>query len=316
MSELRGRSNDRIEDWLHFRWPYPQWAQTDYRPQPQGAIAVFSFIGDQSEEHNAEHDDILAEIWTAEDSLPRPNRANLTSWTKEDVNAWVDRCEDFFATPVRQIGVDPRGSYDNLIAITNVAAKANLNSLYVSQHSWQDANIGDFNKELFPEGAQQALEWRKLCDSHGISIFFHGFSHLIRKADPYYGRNAVDDELAKCARGVLLEDVPAEAMGATFLVEPDWNYYLGMKEGMLPFYKTPKRSNGGNGGTFPPYYEGLSSVISLNKNLYKYTVCTTPDNKWKIFIDDGRWARPSTTPLSDHKKGDTVEFILTSANGN
>jgi hypothetical protein len=119
----------------------------------------------------------------------------------------------------------------------------------------------------------------------------------------------------------LLHDVPAKAEGLTILVEPDWDYVIGMKEGMLPFYDInklpqPQDYNGGLGGTFPPYYEGMSSLISLDRNLYKYTVSVTPDNKWKVVLAKGRWALQSSTPLVDHKAGDTVEFILTNANGN
>jgi len=320
MSELKGRWNNSIGNGAHFRWPYPQWAQTDNRPQPQGAVAVFGFASD------AEHDDILADIWVAEESLPRPNRANRTSWTRDDVDAWVDECETFYGTPWRTLNFDPQGNLDpqqqyaNLYTAADLAHEGGLNAIYLSQHSWQAASIGTFNPKLFPKGRDDAIAWRQYCDDRGISLKFHGFSHLIRKVDPDYGRGVVHEELAKSARGTLLQDVPAEAKGLTILVEPDWDYYLGMKEGMLPFYDInklpePRDYNGGLGGTFPPYYEGMSSLISLNKNLYRYTASVTPDNKWAIELDDDNWARPSTTPLVDHKAGDPVEFILASGNG-
>merc|ERR1711862_382352 len=77
-----------------------------------------------------------------------------------------------------------------------------------------------------------------------------------------------------------------------------------------------RKSNGGLGANYPPYYEKMSSRISLDKNLYKYTATLTSDNKWKIVIGkDGR-SRSSTTPLVDHKKGTKVKFVLMSNSGN
>ncbi len=314
MSELNTRSPWSIGNNSTFYWPYPQWAQTTDRPQPQGMIGVFGFTSD------TEHDDILADIWAAEPSLPRPNRANQSTWTKADVLAWVDRWVVEQGYAKRMLSVDPSGSYESLMAITHLAGQAGMNHVYLSQHSWQDDNIGDFNSSLFPQGVADAEVWKTLCDSYGIGISFHGFSHLIRKVDPYYGRGVVHDELARSAAGTLLEDVPAEAKGYTFLVQPDWDYYLGMKEGMLPFYNIndldpPQDFNGGLGGTFPPYYEGMRAVINLNKNLYKCSVSLTASNQWQVTLADDAWARVSTTPLVNHYANDPVDFILQSANG-
>ena len=325
MSELKGRWNSFTSNSSFFSWPYPQWAQTKDRPQPQGLVGVFAFQDDK------EHDDILADIWVAEPSLPRPNRANLKSWTRKDVDAWVDECEKFYATPLRTFNFSPikktndgRGwgfAPETLFPAADLAAKGGMNSIYMSQHHWQDNNISQLSPATFPGGREQGIAWRKHCDKLGIRLQFHGFSHLIRKPDPNYGWKVIHKDLAKSARGTLLQDVPAEAQGMTILVEPDWDYHIGMKQGMLPFYNInklprPRDYNGAVGGTFPPYYENMASLISLNKNLYKYTVELTPDNKWKIKLAKGRWARPSKTPLVEHKKGDTVDFVLTNANGN
>ena len=325
MSELKARWNYRTENGAHFRWPYPQWAQTDYRPQPQGSVAVFGSTSD------AEHDDILSDLWVAEPSLPRPNRAKRRSWTRADVDAWVDECEAYYGRPWRMFALSPTTRKDTgrgwafdpgaLYPAADLAAAAGLNGIYMSQHHWQGHNIGDFNLKVFPGGRQKAIAWRKHCDSLGIHLHFHGFSHLIRKTDPDYGWAAVHDELAKSARGTLLQNLPAEAKGLTVLVDPDWDYHPGMKEGMLPFYDInklpePRDYNGGVGGTFPPYYENMASLVSLNRNLYRYTATVTPEKKWRIVLGDGPRARVSRTPLVNHKVGDRVDFILTNKNGN
>lgn len=314
MSELAVRTPYFIGNGAHFRWPYPQWAQTTDRPQAQGAIAVYGFIGDD------DHDDILTDIWVAEDSLPRPNRANQPTWTRADVEAWLNRWEAEQGHAKRQLSIDPKGNYDNLMAMTHLAGQAGMNHIYLSQHSWQGDNIRDFSSSTFPQGFTDAEAWRAVCDAYGIGISLHGFSHLIRKADEIYGRGGVSDDLARSAGGTLLQDVPAEAMGETFLVDPDWDYVLGMKEGMLPFYDinslpNPQDFNGGLGGTYAPYYENMKVVINLNKNLYQCTVSLTADNKWQVTLDNKSGARVSTTPLVEHSAGDAVDFVLMNAGG-
>merc|ERR1719232_1923370 len=87
---------------------------------------------------------------------------------------------------------------------------------------------------------------------------------------------------------------------------------------MLPFYNVNKmkeigNSNGGLGGNYPPYYESMSSRISLDKNLYRYTATVTSDNKWNIVLGTDR---TSTTPLVDHTNGTYIKFILMSNSGN
>jgi len=93
-----------------------------------------------------------------------------------------------------------------------------------------------------------------------------------------------------------------------------------MKVGMLPFYDVRtipgiKVSNGGLGAHYPPYYEQLSSRISLDKNVYKYTATLVSGNKWKIVLGNDKWSRVSQTPLVDHKRLSRVKFILMSNNG-
>jgi len=52
-------------DLATFYWPYPQYAQTDDWPQPQGAVALFPSRSD------AEHDKILVDVRVGEPTLQR-----------------------------------------------------------------------------------------------------------------------------------------------------------------------------------------------------------------------------------------------------
>ena len=56
MSELP-KGPFKVDDGSNFFWPYAHFSQTTDRPQPQAAVAVYGFVGDE------EHDDILTDIW-------------------------------------------------------------------------------------------------------------------------------------------------------------------------------------------------------------------------------------------------------------
>ncbi len=315
MSELNTRWPWHNANGADFHWPYAQWAQTTDRPQPQGAVAVFSFLND------TQHDDILTDIWVGEPSLPRPNTKDVASpfqtWTRADVTAWLDRWVNEQGYPRRTLSFDPSGSLANLYTAANYAYSNGMNRIYLSQHSWQGDNIGKYDGSLFPNGRTDAIAWKQYCDARGIALDFHGFSDLILLTDSDYGRGVIDDDLGRSARGTLLQDVPADATGQTILVQPDLDYYLGMKPGMLPFYlvdqlPAPLGFIDGYGHTFPPYYVLMDSLVSIGRNLYQYTVSMTTNNEWQVVLG----ARKSTTPLVAHHAGDPVDFILMSPNQN
>jgi hypothetical protein len=304
-SELNTRNPHKTENGAAFRWPYPQWSQTDDRPQPQGLVAVFGFISDD------EHDDILTDIWAAEETLPRPNRAKLTSWTRADVTAWLDRWETEMAKPWREFSFSAQGEYENLFRIADVAQAGGLNRIYLHNFEWQGNSPGTPNEKLFPNGASDVVKWRDYCDARGIDLRLHGFGPMIQADDPKYGRLAQPDGLARSARGTLLKDVTKDER--TLLVKPDLSLWPGLKPGMLPHYQFPPwgTSNGGLGNAFPPYYESNGSCVRINGQLYSYTAKLSPDDLWQVTL---------TRPLPglafvDHSAGDLVEFIVMGSGG-
>ena len=116
MAELQG-GPFKVDDGSYFSYPYPHFAQTNDRPQPQGAVAVYGFVGDE------EHDDILTDIWVSEPSLPRPNRANLKSWTRADALAWLDRWVDEMGKPRRTLSSIAQEKPENLYKLADIAEK-------------------------------------------------------------------------------------------------------------------------------------------------------------------------------------------------
>ena len=305
MVELSTRSPFKIDSGSYFSWPYPQWSQTDDRPQPQGAVAVFAFTND------AEYDDILADIWVAEESLPRPNRASLASWTKEDVWAWLDIWEADEGTPRKILSFSPKQNPDHLYAAADIAYAGGLNRIYLHNADWQGNSQGDANAAHFPRGSDDVIAWRKYCEVREIDIYLHGFGQMVQFDDPKYGRFVQHEGLARSARGTLVNNVTSS--DTTLLVEPNLDFYIGMKAGMLPHYTQPPwgTTNSGLGNSFPPYYESNSSCIRINENLYNYTVELTVDNQWEIEIGNPL----AGFNMENHTAGDSVEFMVMGAGG-
>lgn len=300
-SEINSRAPFSISNGFAFKWPYPQWSQTDDRPQPQGLVGVFGFASDE------EFDDILSDIWVSEPSLPRPNRANLKSWTRADVDAWLDNWIEKLGQPWRMFSFSHNGNSENLYRIVEVAQKAGVNRIKLhNRGGWQGDSPGSFDKSVFKNGAADARKWADYCNEHGVDVHLHGFGQVIQYDDPKYGRFVLHDGLARSAQGTLLNDV---ALGETvLLVEPDLTFWPGMQLGMLPYYGKPPwgSSNGGYGTAFPPYYESNAGSLKIGKSLYSYGVKLTPDNRWEVTLGKKR-VGPETSVL---KKGSLVEFMV------
>ena len=289
---------------IFFCWPYPMWSQTEDRPQPQGMASVFGFAGD------AEHDDILADVWAGEPTLPRPNRAQLTSWTRADVNAWLDRWIAEVGKPWKEASFSPHKDPKNLYGMADVAAESGITKIGLHPFDWQGTTKGEPSPHLFPKGAEDAVKWREYCDTRGIRLHFHGFGAIVRSNDSKYGLGVMPDDLAKSARGTLVKDITEDQ--TTILVKPDLDFYPWMKPGMPPFARPLwGNSNSGFGTTFPPYLEGNNSLISIDKTPYGYSATLTEDNLWKIEL--GGPFRGHTRKA--HKAGDIVDFIAIGSGG-
>lgn len=179
-----------------FFWPYPEWAQTTDRPQPQGAIAIFDFASD------AEHDDILTDIWASEPSLPRPNRANLKSWTRSDVDSWMNRWVDEMSQPIRSFSIEPQDA-QNLYKMVDIAEKNGINMIKLHNFLWQGDSVGLPHREFFPNGVEDVIKFREYCHARGVKIKLHGFGGVYLATDKKYGRTVIPDGIVRSARGNL-----------------------------------------------------------------------------------------------------------------
>lgn len=283
------------DDGSYFSWAYPHFAQTTDRPQPQGAAAFYGFVGDE------EYDDILTDIWVAEPSLPRPNRANLKSWTKADALAWLDRWVAEMDKPRLMYSCTAGGKPENLYKLTDLAAKHGINTIYLHNWEWQGDSLGLPNKDLFPNGVEDVVKWREYCRARGIHFNLHGFGGVFMATDTKYGRGVVPDGLARSARGALVNDF--EAGQKEILVKPDFDFYLSMKPGLPPVAApTTWRYT-----ALPPYMSN-EALLNINKSLWEFDAKVTKDNLWKITL--GKHIGGSRAP-SSAKAGDVVDFIVT-----
>ena len=322
MTELNGRVSSRLSHGAAFSWPYPQWAQTEYRPQPQGIVAIYDLKSDQ------EHDDVLADIWVAEPTLPRPNRANLIRWTRTEVDAWLDHWIKVMSRPKLIVDFSPLGSPESLYKIVDLMSTSGMNRIALHNFNWQGMTPGVPNKDNFPNGVEDAIRFRKYCHERGIDMHFHGFGALIRTEDYKYGRKALShakgkdlefllDGFGKTARGTLLHDIPKTDPRSTqrikALIKPDLDYYPGLKPGMKPYYNPPPwgNKNSGYGNTFPPYMEKTPSAVVIGNKAYSYRnkahhydLTVTEDGNWECYLT------PFRNVPEGHKAGEKVYFTL------
>ena len=284
-------------------WPYAQYGQKDAfvypdsqtttNIQPMGAIAIFSST------NSAQHDDILLDIWGGEPSLPRPNRANLKSWTRTDAAAWLDRWERELPA-VRMLMFCPRDLND-LYQVAGLMSSDGLNSLYLFFQYWEGNAMADVNTNLFPKGVPDLVAFKDYCAQRGITLQFHANSCFVKLNDVTYGAlspSGFSPSLARYASGRLL--TPANLSATSFEVQ--------VGPGCQPLSAPPPW--GDYSIYYPPYYPSwISSCISISNDLFtSYTVQVTSPTTWAV----SGLVRNSPNPawVNDHAVGSQVDFLL------
>ncbi|HWD94307.1 MAG TPA: LamG-like jellyroll fold domain-containing protein [Verrucomicrobiae bacterium] len=282
-------------------WPYIQYAQmgaytgpdsqTTNNLQPMGAVAIFSSRSD------AEHDDILLDVWGAEPTLPIPNRANRTNWTRADAVAWLDRFERELP-PMRQLSFTPNNLND-LYQCADFLFQNGLNTLYLFPEFWQGRTIGSVNTNLFPNGLAGLTAFEQYCAQRGIRLDFHNFACGIDFGDPVYGAlspTGPDPGLARFGTGTLVNGIASGSTSASVQVDPasqvmvappPWGDYLSY---------------------YPPYYFSIfSPVININDDLMFGSVQAVNSTHWTVSgISHTGWEQYG----ENHPAGSHVDFLL------
>ena len=276
-------------------WPSVQYSQTNAfvypnglttnNIQPMGAAAIFPSTG------SAQHDDILLDIWSGEPSLPRPNRANLTSWTRADASAWLDRFERELP-PSRAVMFAPN-TLSDLYKVADIMFTNKLNSLYLFHPYWQGSNpaINGLNPVLFPNGAADLTLLQQYCAQRGISLWFHGNAGYVNVGDTIWGDyspTGLSSNLSRCATGTLLNSITGSS--TSFDVQPD--------PGCQPFTTgTPSP---------PDYPSDFSSYVSISNDLCTYSLTVVSPTDWQItgfnHVGSSQWSK-------NHAAGSRVDFL-------
>ena len=288
-------------------WPSAQYGQTNAfvypngqttnNFQPMGAVALFPSTSP------AQHDDILLDVWGGEPSLPRPNRANLTSWTRNDAAAWLDRFERELP-PARLLMFAPN-SLSELYQVANIMFTNGLNGLYLFNQYWQgnaaQTQIDTVNAAMFPRGLPDLLAFEQYCAQRGISLYFHANSGGLRMDDPTYGDyspTGLSPSLARFATGTLLTAVNGSSTSFDVLMDP----------GCRPFAAPPPW--GDYNIYYPPYYPGwFSSCVSISNDLFSsYSVQVTGPTNWSVSglarkVVNNAW-------VQNHPVGSRVDFLV------
>ena len=275
-------------------WPYVQYSQTTDRPQPMGAVAIFPSTS------TAEHDDILLDIWAGEPTTPRPNRANVTSWTRVDASAWLDRFVRELP-PTRMLMFCPN-NLGELYQVADLMFANGLNSLYLFMQYWQGnaPSIDGINTSMFPSGLPDLLAYKQYCDQRGIVLYFHANSGGVQMDDPDYGEmspTGLSSDISRNATGILLNDISNTS--TSFDLQPD--------PGCQPFVAPPPW--GEYLAYYPPYYPGFfSSYVCIDNDLFSsYSVQVVSPTQWHLSgltrkVVNSQWPQ-------SHAAGSRVDFL-------
>ena len=199
---MTSESSHSTRDTAH--WDFTEFGQNG--DEPMGAIAVFYA------EDDADHDDILLDIWGAERSLPIPDRQSKQGyWDRNAATNWLNDWKSKFAdTSVMffylNAQTDPLG---DLYQAVDVAANLGVNSLYLFPDVWRGEYIPYYqsndglNPDLFPNGLSDLLDLRQYMRDKGVGLDFHYTAGLIGREDPDYGGTNLHADLAHWGTGTL-----------------------------------------------------------------------------------------------------------------
>ncbi len=263
--------------------------------EPMGAIAFYLSA------NAAEHDDILADLWSSEPAMPRPNRANQT-WTRADVTAWLDRYERELVSG-RTLTFEPKTPADFYKAADRMYA-AGMDELYLFNAFWGgNREVDHIDTQWFPNGLSDLEALQQYCAQRGIRMSLHAMSGFMELDDPHYGPlspTGLSPEISRWATGTLLEPVTA---GSThFKVKPDAGCELIVSP--PPWGQYSK--------LYPPYYNYTQGLISIGNDMITATTAQTNPSEWAV-------SNVSRTNLSQygakwgtsHPAGTRVDFLLT-----
>jgi hypothetical protein len=198
---------------------------------PLGAIALYP-AGDPDKE-----DEALLEVWVNED-LPKP--AIKDPWTKERARQWLDECWRLYGDQTMM--VIAAQSPEELYAMTDVAERAGVKSVYLHTDTWR----GDYwpiaqshvyvNPKVFPKGLDDLKKYAAHLRQRGMYLCLHTTSGGIGPSDTRRIAGHVTRELASWGAGALEESVTPAATQIRFRPARGTCYPSNLPRNFTPVY--------------------------------------------------------------------------------
>jgi len=266
-------------------------------PEPMGAIAFF--ISNSSNQH----DYILADLWSGEPCMPRPNQAHLTSWTHTDVWAWLDRYERELGSAKTMLLTATASS--DFYQTADYMFASGLDTLYLYNQSWGgNSAVDQIDSTLFPNGLSDLMALKEYCAQRGIRLSLHGMSGFLGDSDPGgpLSPTGLTPEVARWATGTLLN--PVSSQSTAFNVRPDPG--CGMIVSPPPW--------GTNRQVYAPYYGKGQGIIGIDSDLMSGSAVVSDSTTWGV-SNVTRQSMPPSGQIwgMDHPAGSQVDLLLTTS---
>ena len=270
------------------------------QPEPMGAMGFFISNSD------AQHDDIMLDMWSGEPAMPRPNRANQPSWTRSDVSAWLDRWERELGSAKTVVFAPTAPGLGQYKAMVDQMSAHGMNTLYLFNSYWGgNKAVDEISTYWFPNGLSDIKELAQYASLKGVRLSLHAMSGSVELDDPTYGALSpagLSPEISRWATGTLLD--PVTSATTSFRVQPD----AGCKMIASPPWGSRDR-------VYPPYYIHPQGLISINNDVMYGSSAQSTSTVWTVSnVNRNNITQYGQRWGMNHPAGTRVDFLLSEYN--
>jgi len=268
-------------------------------PEPMGAIGFFISNSD------AQHDDILLDLWSGEPCMPRPNRAHLTSWTRYDVSAWLDRWVNELGSAKTVLFAPTVSGLTDYKAMVDLMYANGMNTLYLFNAYWGGSpgggSVDNIDTSWFPNGLSDITALSQYAAQKGIRLSLHAMSGFVTLNDPVYGplsSTGLAPQVSRWATGTLID--PVTSTSTSFRVQPDAGCQM-----IVPLAQGSDRA-------YPPYYfpPQNQGLISINNDVM-YGMASVSGTAWNVAnVNRSNLTQYGQRWGMNHPAGSRVDFLL------
>ena len=303
-------------NWLNIHWQNVQYSQrptpcvtgtgqatfTVTNSEPMGAVGFYLFTSDN------QHDQILLDMWSGEPCMARPNQANLTSWTQNDIWAWLDRYERELSS-CKELAFIPEGTpntstTNEFYQIANLLYSDGFDRLLLWNCWGESPCLDSIDTNWFAGGAPGMQAYMQYCAQRGIRLDFHAMSGFLSLNDPLYGAsspNGLSPQVSRWATGTLLNDI--DGSSTSFNVLPDAGCQMLVNPVPWGSSSTPI--------FYPPYYFWPQGLVSISNDIM-YAQAAVSSTNWSVSgVNRNYIGQYGQQWGTSHKAGSRVDFLDT-----